>query len=169
MSDRIKRETRARMVRTGERFTTARAHVVQPRAAAPETEATPFSTAVIADLARSHLDDIPTERLVEEFNEYLECERNPWRLNIEDLTLELEDGSYEVPLDYCRTSAETLDWILQLASKSRADDSILAGLVRALELTIDPQSHLCTGGVEQGPVELLPEDVEETVRFAGVV
>lgn len=46
---------------------------------------------------------------------------------------------------------------------------MLAGLVRAPDMVIDPQTHLCGGGVEHGPVEWLPEGIEEAVRMSAIV
>lgn len=53
---------------------------------------------------------------------------------------------YEVDLEWCRTSAEVLDWIAQIAAKNWAGDATVAGLVRALEDVLDPQANLCSGG-----------------------
>jgi hypothetical protein len=168
MVDRTKRETRARMARTGERYMTARQHVLRSQSAEAEAVEA-FNVVKVGDLARNRADELSTEELIERFNEHLDSENNPWRLNLEELTLELEDGSYEVMLETCRTSAETLDWISQIVSKTWATDRILAGLMRVLDMLIDPQAHLCANGVEQGPVEWLPEDIEEAVRMSGTV
>lgn len=60
--------------------------------------------------------------------------------------IDFGDDAYAVDLDDCRTSAQVLDWICQVASKSWATDEIVAGLVRALSDVLDPQSNLCSGG-----------------------
>ncbi len=168
MADRTKRETRARMAQTGERYTTARRHVLSSQEHRPRPDAT-FDVVAVRDLAADEVDRLSGEELVRRFNSYLSDEGNPWHVNLEELSLELDDGSYEVALDCCRTSAETLDWITQVATKSWATDAILAGLVRALEMVIDPQTHLCARGDEQGPVDWLPEDVEANVRTLGAL
>ncbi len=168
MVDRVKRETRARMAQTGERYTTARRHVVSSHNPRPPTDAV-FNVAVAGAMARNDTDDLLGEELEERLNDYLEGEGNPWRLNLEELLLELDDGTYEVALDDCRTSAGVLDSIIQVAVGAWATDAIIAGLVRALDVVLDPQTHLCHEGKEQGPTDWLPEDVEVNVRMSGAV
>lgn len=73
---------------------------------------------------------------------------------------------YEVDLYRCTSSAEVLDWIIQIAGKEWAsaehggddsehnpdgwtDDAILAGLVRALDDVLHPQAHLCSFGTSK--------------------
>jgi hypothetical protein len=67
-----------------------------------------------------------------------------WRLNPRYRVLTHPD--YEVDLDDCLTSAEVLDWIMQVAGKTWADDATLAGLVRALGDVLQPQARLCSWG-----------------------
>lgn len=59
---------------------------------------------------------------------------------------------YQIDLEYCRTSAQVLDWIMQVALKTWATDRTVAGLVRMLDKILDPQSRLCSFGQEQGPI-----------------
>ncbi len=61
---------------------------------------------------------------------------------------------YAVPLERCRTSAQVLDWLAQIAPKRWATDSVLAGLVRILDDTLRLQARLCGGGVEHGPLDV---------------
>lgn len=71
----------------------------------------------------------------------------PWRLDRRTRVLyPVEPYRYEVDLDRCRTSAEVLDWICQVAGKGWADDATLAGLVRALDDVLYPQANLCSSG-----------------------
>ena len=72
----------------------------------------------------------------------------PWRLNTATLTIELhhQQRDYGVDLDRCRSAAEVLDWIAQVAQKTWASDAILAGLVRAVDDILHPQAHLCPSG-----------------------
>lgn len=73
----------------------------------------------------------------------------PWRLDPEVRVLYPTGPGhyrYEVDLDRCRTSAEVLDWICQIAGKTWADDATIAGLVRALNDLLTPQAHLCSSG-----------------------
>lgn len=62
------------------------------------------------------------------------------------------DGSepYCIPLAECQTSAQVLDWIMQIAKKKWADDRILARFVRAIDFYVNPQATLCSMGVEKG-------------------
>ncbi len=84
--------------------------------------------------------------------------KSPWRFNRGTLTLQLFNVRghlrYEVDLERCKTSAAVLDWITQIAGKTWADDSTLAGLVRDLNRILDPQANLCSLGVEQGPIDV---------------
>ena len=80
----------------------------------------------------------------------------PWKYDSESMLLTLErDGQhlYEVPLDECTTSAQTLDWIMEVTGKTWASDEDLAGLLRALDDVLDPPGNLCAQGIERGPVK----------------
>jgi hypothetical protein len=61
----------------------------------------------------------------------------------------LEFEGYEVALDDCTDSAQTLDWIAQVAGKSWATNGVLAGAVRALDAVLDVQGNLCGGGISR--------------------
>jgi ABC-type transport system involved in cytochrome c biogenesis ATPase subunit len=87
----------------------------------------------------------------------------PWQLDRDVRALRMGDTDYEVDLDRCLTSAETLDWILQVADKADADDATIAGLVRALTDVLDPQATLCSGGRSR---RLTMAQVAELVRRA---
>jgi hypothetical protein len=72
----------------------------------------------------------------------------PWCLS-RDYTLNMPgcpQSYYEIDLERFTSSAEMLDMIMQVAMKTWATDDVLAGLVRALSDTIDPQACLCSGG-----------------------
>jgi len=168
MADRMKRETRARMAHTDERYTTARQHVLNSHQHESGADR-PRDVAVARAVGRDEIDDLSDEELAARFNDYLDAEGNPWRLNLDEFLLELEDGTYEVALDDCRTSAEVLDWITQIAAKSWGTDAIVAGLVRALEVLIEPQTHLCSDGEEGGPVVWDPEDIVNNIRWSGIL
>lgn len=102
-----------------------------------------------------------------------------WRYAPKTGTLDYRDADgtelYWIPLERCRTSAEVLDWIAQVAGKAWADDACLAGLVRAFDETLDLQGSLCGSGVEHGPINpraaaLRARDRRRTAeRIAGVV
>ncbi len=59
---------------------------------------------------------------------------------------------YEVDLERCRTSAEVLDWIFQVAGKTWCTDKILGGLIHMLDKILHPQATLCSFGRERGPI-----------------
>lgn len=72
----------------------------------------------------------------------------PWRLDVDGVYPALEHAreDYPVNLTNCNTSAEVLDWIVQVAGKGWADDATLAGLVRAFRDVLHPQANLCSMG-----------------------
>ena len=83
-----------------------------------------------------------------------------WYVHAELLALYLGDPqtgawAYEIDLERCRTSAQVLDWIMQVASKIWATDAVIAGLVRALNDVLDPQATLCSFGQERGPLNVV--------------
>lgn len=94
----------------------------------------------------------------------------PWKLDTRNLVLYMmyentDTRRYEVDLEQCLTSAGTLDWIMQIANKTWADkdDSVIAGLVRAIDDVIRPQAFLCSFG---GSRRISRAKVRELVRQA---
>lgn len=78
----------------------------------------------------------------------------PWEYDPKLLVLRYKaypQDYYEVDLEECRTSAETLDWICQITEKTWATPEVVGWLVRALNDLLRPQAHLCSMGVERGP------------------
>lgn len=69
---------------------------------------------------------------------------SPWRIRLDNLTLEHE-GGYYVDLGCCQGPSQMLDWIMQVAKKTWADDRTIAELVRKLNLCMDPQGTMCSG------------------------
>lgn len=77
----------------------------------------------------------------------------PWKLRGYTLFYNVtRNYRYVVDLERCQTSAQTLDWIAQIAAKTWADDQVVAGLVRALDDVLQLQATRCGCGVEKGPV-----------------
>jgi hypothetical protein len=75
----------------------------------------------------------------------------PWALDTEAMVLRIEaEGhplvDYEVDLEWCRDSAQVLDWICQLLHKGRDDYPMIFGLVNALDDVLHPQRNLCSSG-----------------------
>lgn len=85
----------------------------------------------------------------------------PWQLD--RTTRVLYTDRYEVDLDDCRTSAQVLDWICQVAGKEWGGDVTLAGLVRALNDVLTPQATLCSFGQSR---QLTRSQIAEHVRQA---
>jgi hypothetical protein len=81
-----------------------------------------------------------------------------WRFDRQRLVLDLHDSKgrwiYEVDLERCRTSAQVLDWIMQVATKLWATDAIIGALVRELDRLLEPQATLCSFGKERGPIDV---------------
>lgn len=71
-----------------------------------------------------------------------------WQLNSRTYVLVTRSPgyAYELDLELCLTSAQTLDWICQVAGKTWATDAVLAGLIRALDDVLQPQGTLCSSG-----------------------
>ena len=83
----------------------------------------------------------------------------PWVFVKSSLTLSLKETysgksgeRYFVDLKKCTTSAEALDWIMQVAEKQWATDEVIASLVRALQYYLRLQQTLCSLGKGQGPI-----------------
>jgi hypothetical protein len=73
-----------------------------------------------------------------------------WNYNPRTLTLRLNQRPwYEIDLERCRTSAEVLDWIAQVAGKTWATDEILGALVRRLNELLYLQELLCPCGQDR--------------------
>lgn len=70
----------------------------------------------------------------------------PWSLDTETRVLDGPTGYY-VDLDRCQTSAQVLDWIVQIAMKTWADAETVRGLVHAINDILRPQSTMCGSGV----------------------
>jgi hypothetical protein len=86
-----------------------------------------------------------------------------WTLNLldADVLLVYEPVLYEVDLGRCKTSAQVLDWICQVASTSWATPEIVGNLVMAINDLLVPQATLCSCGTEQGPKKF--SDIRQTV------
>lgn len=73
-----------------------------------------------------------------------------WTLQKSNYTLQLHDmhgnWRYEIDLERCLSSAQVLDWIMQVSMKQWATPQVVAGLVRALDEVLYPQANLCSGG-----------------------
>ena len=81
-----------------------------------------------------------------------------WIFDAQHLVLDFVDANgrwiYDVDLERCRTSAEVLDWIIQVRKKQWACDAVLADLIRQLDDVLDLQSSTCGCGRERGPIDV---------------
>ena len=95
--------------------------------------------------------------------------QNPWSFDKKSQCLVLnalnEEGprEYYIDLEQCTTSAQVLDWIMQVVSKGPSD-RVLAWLVRDLNRMLSPQATLCSFGIEKGPI-----DVMKTLKDKGLI
>jgi hypothetical protein len=72
----------------------------------------------------------------------------PWTFNTKHISLD-HAGQYDIALSTCTSSADVLDWIAQVASKSWADDATLAHLVRAFDDVLMLQANYCGNGEDR--------------------
>lgn len=80
-----------------------------------------------------------------------------WRFNPSNLCLEFHHNGrwmYEIDLEECKTSAEVLDWVFQISQKTWASPGIVHSMLAALSDLLEPQESLCSGGEEQGPLNV---------------
>lgn len=70
----------------------------------------------------------------------------PWRLDPSHLTLTHDASTYEIDLETCTSSAQVLDWVMQINTKTWGDNATIAGLVRAFDDLLHPQANLCSSG-----------------------
>ncbi len=59
---------------------------------------------------------------------------------------------YLIQMERCRTSAEVLNWLVQVQKKEWAGDTCVAGLLAALDYLLNLQGSLCGSGKELGPI-----------------
>jgi hypothetical protein len=96
-----------------------------------------------------------------------------WVYHPDPFVLRLAENTrdeYEVDLDRCTSSAEMLDWIMQVASKPGVTAEDLGHLVGALNHLFHPQAYLCSGGEDKridprATVEQAQRDHEEGIAW----
>ena len=78
-----------------------------------------------------------------------------WTLRTDNCTLWNQQRGYEVDLERCFNSAQTLDWIFHCHGKF--DKETLMGLIDAFEVVLDPCKNLCSFGADKDckPTELV--------------
>lgn len=73
-----------------------------------------------------------------------------WKYQESNLTLNLTVRPwYEIDLERCNTSAQVLDWIIQIAKKRWATPEIIADLAKILDRCLDIQKNICSTGVNR--------------------
>jgi hypothetical protein len=89
---------------------------------------------------------------------------NYWR--IDSTNYMLVGIWYEVDLERCCSSAEVLDWIIQISQKGWATPDVLSGLIHSLGWILDPQRHLCSFGANKRITKkALRQRVDKLVRL----
>jgi hypothetical protein len=72
----------------------------------------------------------------------------PWKLNLKSRCLVYTTGPshnrYECDLERMNSSAEILDWIIQVSHWATPED--LGSFVEAIRDVLDPQATVCGGG-----------------------
>jgi len=107
-------------------------------------------------LSRDDLDRLPEPA----------CNWGPWLLDPEAAVLWHRDYGYEIDLERCLTSAQVLDWIMQVNGKEWPDQAATTfGLVEAFDAVLHPQQHLCSFGTSKRLTA--PEAVALARRYAG--
>ena len=86
-----------------------------------------------------------------------------WIVRLDKLTIEHVGEGYWIDLERCCSPSQVLDWIIQVANKSWADDEILASLVRALDYALRPQATLCSHGRQH---ELTMDEIRQLLVTA---
>jgi hypothetical protein len=83
--------------------------------------------------------------------DYDESQWNGWQREGKALgyTVNEYGAEYAIDLERFTSSAEVLDFIMQVAGKTWATDACLAGLVRALNDILNPQVFLCSWGTDK--------------------
>lgn len=77
-----------------------------------------------------------------------------WAFDPSALTIERESfPTYQIDVELLRTSAEVLDWIFQLRSKTWFTPKDSHDLLEILYVVVDPQANLCSWGAERGPID----------------
>jgi hypothetical protein len=73
---------------------------------------------------------------------------------------------YEIRLDECNTSAEILDWIAQINTKTWASSQDIGELVKALDDLLSFQGKFCGGGKESsnGSIDYAKRIVERKFK-----
>ena len=76
----------------------------------------------------------------------------PWVFDRESLTLTHQPNGYEIDLERITTSAQMLDWIMQITGKRWGDVKTVGALCKAFEHIFSPQMTMCGQGTERGPI-----------------
>ena len=71
-----------------------------------------------------------------------------WSWNARTRLLEHEQRDYYVDFNRMNSSAQCLDWVFQLFNKTWTDAQDMYELLQAIQYYIQPQSSLCSGGIE---------------------
>ena len=79
-----------------------------------------------------------------------------WKL-YDGYILEWPETGYTVNLKNMQTSAAMLDVIFQVSNKLWCTPWCIRNLMDNLQMLVNPQAALCSGGSEKGPVKIVPK------------
>lgn len=77
-----------------------------------------------------------------------------WYLDKKRLCLVHVNSSYEIDLERCLTSAQVLDWIMQVGIKRWCTPEVMLDLIYKFGECLHPQHFLCSFGKERGPIDI---------------
>lgn len=64
-------------------------------------------------------------------------------------SLDFPEGTYEVALAECNSSAQILNWIFHLKEKTWATQQVMDDFLTAINDILEPRANFCTGGLER--------------------
>ena len=89
-----------------------------------------------------------------------------WTFDWKHLTLDFDtnwlpspnnEPRYWIPLDRATTSAQILDWLCQLRTKSFITNQDIGDLLTAFDSLANLQGVICSFGIERGPIVWVKE------------
>jgi hypothetical protein len=72
-----------------------------------------------------------------------------WQYNAKAMVLTYLPNDYQIDLEECTTSAQTLDRIIQLCKKTWMSITDIGNMIQALNDLLDPQANLCSSGQDK--------------------
>jgi len=89
-----------------------------------------------------------------------------WEFRPSSLVLKHVPNGYEIDLEQMTTSAQTLDWIMQVGMKTWCSGEDTKQMIVALQCLIKPQMSLCPGGAAKSVNRAdIPDLIRENQEF----